>query len=74
MVKPRRGVNKHLLFGQPDQIGWPLTLREDPEGAFLETFTFETFDQSDEEAWPDQQKDNDKGKDNDNDKDIDKYI
>ena len=40
--------------------------------------TFETFDQSDEETWPDQQKDNDKDKykdkykDKDNDKD--KYI
>ena len=30
--------------------------------------TFETFDQSDEETWPDQQKDN--NKDNDKDKDI----
>ena len=29
---------------------------------------FETFDQIDEETWPDQQKDNEK--DNDNDKDI----
>ena len=27
--------------------------------------TFETFYQSDEETWPDQQKDNDKDKDND---------
>ena len=26
--------------------------------------TFDTFDQSDEETWPDQQKDNDKDKDN----------
>ena len=34
--------------------------------------TFETFDQSDEETWPDQIKDNDKDKDEDNDKD--KYI
>ena len=36
--------------------------------------TFETFDQSDEETWPDQEKDNyiDKYKDKDNDKD--KYI
>ena len=32
--------------------------------------TFETFDQSDEETWPDQQKDNDKDNDNDNDNDI----
>ena len=30
--------------------------------------TFETFDQRDEETWPDQQQDNDK--DNDNDKEI----
>ena len=29
--------------------------------------TFKTFDQRDEETWPDQQKDNDKDKDNDND-------
>ena len=33
--------------------------------------TFETFDQSDEETWPDQQKDNDKDKDNGKDKDDD---
>ena len=35
--------------------------------------TFETFDQRDEETWPDQQKDNDKDnyKDTDNDKDKD---
>ena len=32
--------------------------------------TFETFDQSDEETWPDQQKDNNKDKDNDKDKHI----
>ena len=34
--------------------------------------TFETFDQIDEETWPDQQKDNDKDnyKDKDNDNDI----
>ena len=37
--------------------------------------TFETFDQSDEETWPDQQKENDKNndKDKDNDKDNDKH-
>ena len=36
--------------------------------------TFETFDQSDEGTWPDQQKDNDKDNDKykDNDKDIKK--
>ena len=34
--------------------------------------TFETFDQSDEETWPDQKKDNDKDKDKDKDKDNDK--
>ena len=34
----------------------------------------ETCDESDEETWPDQQKDNDKDKDNDSDKDNDKYI
>ena len=42
--------------------------------------TFETFNQSDEGIWTDQQKDDDKDKDNDkdkhneNDKDNDKYI
>ena len=38
--------------------------------------TFETFDQSDEKMWPDQQKDNDVDIDNDKDKDKDndKYI
>ena len=33
--------------------------------------TFETFDQSDEWIWPDQQKENDKDNDNDNDNDKD---
>ena len=32
--------------------------------------TFETFDQSDEKAWPDQQKDSDKDKNKYNDKYI----
>ena len=36
--------------------------------------TFETFDQSDEETWPDQEKDNDKDKCKDKDNDKDKYI
>ena len=36
--------------------------------------TFETFDQSDEETWPDQQKDKYKDKDKDKDNDKDKYI
>ena len=36
--------------------------------------TFETFDQSDEGTWPDQQKDNDKDKYKDKDYDKDKYI
>ena len=40
--------------------------------------TFETFDQSDEETWPDQIKNNDKDKDEhkdkDEDNDKDKYI
>ena len=41
------------------------TLKESP-------YRLATFDQSGEEIWPDQQKDNDKDKDKDNDKD--KYI
>ena len=36
--------------------------------------TFETFDQSDEGTWPDQQKDNNKDKDKYKDKDKDKHI
>ena len=36
--------------------------------------TFETFDQSDEETWPNQHKYNDKDKYKDNDNDKDKYI
>ena len=36
--------------------------------------TFETFDQSDKETWPDQKKDNDKDKYKDKDNDKDKYI
>ena len=40
----------------------------------LTLLTFETFDQSDEKTWPDQQKDNDKDKYKDNDNDNDKYI
>ena len=35
-------------------------------------FTFETFHQSHEEAWPDQLKDNNKGEDKDKGKDKDK--
>ena len=34
---------------------------------------FVTFDQSDEETWPDQKQDNDKDKDKDNDKEKDKH-
>ena len=37
----------------------------------LRLLTFETFDQSDEKTWPDQQKDNDEDKYKDNDKDND---
>ena len=36
--------------------------------------TLETFDQGDEETWPDQKKDNDKDKYKDKDNDNDKYI
>ena len=36
--------------------------------------TFETFDQCDEDTWPDQQKDDDKDKYIDKDDDEDKYI
>ena len=46
------------------------TFREHLQSLIL--LTFETFDQSDEKTWPDQQKDNDKDKDKYN--DNDKYI
>ena len=36
--------------------------------------TLETFDQGDEDTWPDQQKDDDKDKYKDKDNDKDKYI
>ena len=36
--------------------------------------TFETFDQRDDETWPDQQRDYDKDRDNDKDKHNDKDI
>ena len=36
--------------------------------------TFATFDQSDEETWPDQKKDKDNDKYRDKDNDKDKYI
>ena len=35
---------------------------------------FETFDQSDEDTWPDHKRDNDKDKDIYKDNDKDKYI
>ena len=41
---------------------------------YLRLLNFETFEQSDEKTWPDQQKDNDEDKYKDNDKDNDKYI
>ena len=40
----------------------------------LQRAIFETFDQSDEKTWPDQQKDNDEDKCKDTDKDNIKYI
>ena len=55
------------------QIQWQRQIRL--ESTFKEQpyrlVTFETFDQSDEETWPDQQKYNDKYKDNDRDSDKD---
>ena len=45
------------------------TFREHLKRANLETCDLQTFDQSDEKIWPNQQKDNDK--DNYKDKDID---
>ena len=44
-----------------------MTIREHPQRAAQEIVTFEAFDKSDEETWPDQQNDNDKDKANDND-------
>ena len=43
---------------------WESTFKEQ----YLRLLNFETFDQSDEETWPDQQKDNNEDKHNDNDK------
>ena len=47
------------------------TFREEQS---LRLLTFETFDQSDEKTWPDQQKDNDEDKNKYKDNDNDKYI
>ena len=44
------------------------TFREHLQRAIFDTLNFEAFDQSDEETWPDQQKDNNEDKHNDNDK------
>ena len=48
------------------------TFKEHLQRAIFEIFGLETFDQSDEKTWPDQQKDNNKDEDKYN--DDDKYI
>ena len=53
------------------QRQWQLHLENTFKGQSLRLLTFETFDQSDEKTWPDQQKDNDE--DNNKDKDSDNY-
>ena len=52
------------------QIHLENTFKEQPQ----RLVTFETFDQSDEGTWPDQQKDDDNDKHKDKDNDKDKYI
>ena len=54
------------------QRQWQLHLENTFKEQSLRLLTFETFDQSDEKTWPDQQKDNDEDKDKY--KDNDKYI
>ena len=60
LVRPLGTTNNQSLQNSTE---WPERL-----------VTFETFDQSDEETWPDQKKDNDKDKYKDKDNDKDKYI
>ena len=65
------------LWGQIErQWQWQIHLKNTFKEQSLRLLAFETFDQSDEKTWPDQQKDNDedKYKYKDNDKDNVKYI
>ena len=70
--KRQRQVQRQTQWQR--QIHFESTWKERPQ----RLVTFEIFDQSDEETWPDQKKDNDKYKDKHNDKDKhnikDKYI
>ena len=50
------------------QWQWQIHLENTFKEQSFRLLTFETFDQSDEETWPDQQKDNNEDKHNDNDK------
>ena len=49
---------------------WLTIVKNITKGHSQTLVNIETFDKSDEETWPDQQKDNDNDKDKDNDKDI----
>ena len=50
---------------QERQRQWQIHLKNTFKEQSLRLLTFETFDQSDEKTWADQQKDNDEDKDND---------
>ena len=68
--------NMNKIFSSPADSSIGDSLRDLLKNTTIEwpqkLVTLETFDQGDEETWPDQKKDNDKNKDKDNDKD--KYI
>ena len=69
---PTTKIRWQLLRQRQRQRHLENTFKERPQSRV----TLETFDQSDEGTWPDQQKDNDKDKykDKDKDNDKDKYI
>ena len=56
------------------QRQWQLLLENTFKEPSLRLLTFETFDQSDEKTWPDQQKVNEEDKDKYKDNYNDKYI
>ena len=72
-TKERRKQTSLIWSAWPNRLT-PLPLEKTPKELSLKRVPFEIFDQNDEEAWSDQQKDNDKDKDKDNYKDQDKNI
>ena len=70
--------NMNKIFSSPADSSIGDSLRDLLKNTTIEwpqkLVTLETFDQSDEATWPDQQKDNDKYEDIGKDNDKDNYI